>query len=148
MENVRKVAKVILEKGFLLSLGTVDKGGVWVADVVYVSDDDLNIYWLSKPDTRHSKAIEKNPKVAGTITLITKAISEDIGLQIEGVARRVEGDMLEIAKKYNVKRGRPLPKQEGEIFKEGRQWYILKPTKIEVIYDEFFGREKKIIILK
>ena len=55
----------VLEKGYLISLATHDDGGLWVADVVYTFDDDLNIYWMSYPTVRHSKAIEDNNQAAG-----------------------------------------------------------------------------------
>jgi uncharacterized protein YhbP (UPF0306 family) len=43
--DLGKIAKEILEKGHLMSLATVDDGGVWVADVVYIYDDNFNIYF-------------------------------------------------------------------------------------------------------
>src|SRR3989344_3875554 len=58
-----------LSKGHLMSLATLDDGGLWVADVIYIYDDNLNIYWMSYPNVRHSKAIEKNGQVAGSITV-------------------------------------------------------------------------------
>ncbi len=33
MEDLHKLAKEILEKGFVMSLGTVDDGGIWVTDL-------------------------------------------------------------------------------------------------------------------
>ena len=65
--DIKKLIKEVLEKGYLMSLGTVDEGGVWVCDVIYIFDDDLNIYWMSKDFRRHSKAILINPGIAGTI---------------------------------------------------------------------------------
>jgi nitroimidazol reductase NimA-like FMN-containing flavoprotein (pyridoxamine 5'-phosphate oxidase superfamily) len=59
MVNVREKIKQVLEQGYILSLGTYDENGPWVADVRYISDDDFNIYWMSDPKFRHSEAIEK-----------------------------------------------------------------------------------------
>ena len=58
----------ILENAHLMSLATRDDGGLWVADVIFVYGDDLNLYWMSDPDCRHSQAIPKNDGVAGSIT--------------------------------------------------------------------------------
>ena len=51
--DIKRLIKEVLEKGYLMSLGTVDEGGVWVSDVIYVFDDEFNLYWISDPDTRH-----------------------------------------------------------------------------------------------
>ena len=70
MTNIKQKITEVLEQGYLMSLGTVDDRGVWVADVIYVFDDDLNLYWMSKTFRRHSETIDKtNSQVAGTITI-------------------------------------------------------------------------------
>ena len=145
MENIRQLVESVLENGFLLSLGTVDPSGIWVSDVIYVHDASLNIYWLSHVEARHSKAIMVNPKVAGTITISNNPGALNIGLQIDGIAEKVEGDILEIATKHRVKRGKAPPSKEGEILDSGESWYRLKPTKIELIHEPLFGSEKKVL---
>lgn len=64
-----------------MSLAVQDNGGLWVSDVVYVFDDNFNIYWMSDPDVRHSKAILVNLQVAGTITVSNKSKESDDVLQ-------------------------------------------------------------------
>ena len=62
---------------------------------------------------------------------------------MEGKAQKIEGDILEIATKHRLKRGKPVPKREGEILDEGESWYKLTPAKIELIYEPILGFEKK-----
>ena len=143
MDDIKGLITQTLEKGFLMSLGTVDEGGVWVCDVMYVFDDNFDLYWLSHDTTRHSKAIIKNPKVAVTIA-IEKAFE---GLQIEGTAEKITGDVFEMAKKLRAKGGKKLPEKEGEILDPGESWYKIKPTKIEVINEKLFGFHKKVLEL-
>jgi len=81
--NLQKLVKEIFEEGYLMSLGTVDDGGVWVADVIYIHDEDLNLYWLSLPDSRHSKVVENGEKIACSITS-NWTTDDERGLQIEG----------------------------------------------------------------
>lgn len=97
MENdfVKKRILEVLESGYLISLGTVDDGGVWVSELIYVYDDDLNIYWMSKPISRHSDAIQKNSGVAGTITVSNSISDPDLGLQIAGEVMKVEKNKIE-----------------------------------------------------
>lgn len=59
--DTRKKVLEILEKGYLMSLATVDEGGVWVADVIYVYDDAFTLYWMSSLEVRHSQALFQNP---------------------------------------------------------------------------------------
>ncbi|MBX4200639.1 hypothetical protein KW786_00765 [Candidatus Parcubacteria bacterium] len=42
--DIKKLILEVLEKGYLMSLGTQDSAGVWVCDVIYIFDEDLNIY--------------------------------------------------------------------------------------------------------
>lgn len=130
-----------------MSLGTFDENGPWVADVIYVFDDDLNLYWLSDTSTRHSKALLKNPKVATTITLSNKQGEDNIGLQLEGIAQKVEGEIFELAVKHRLKRKKKPPTRGEKFLDEGESWYLLKPSKIELIYEPKWGFNKKILEL-
>lgn len=139
--NLEKLIKEVLDRGYLMSLATMDDGGVWVSDVIYVYDDNLNIYWISSPDTRHSQAILKNPRVAGTIT-VSGPGEDNLGIQFEGVAETIEGPRRDLAVKHYAKRNKPAP-QETEDVLEGDSWYQLRPEKIELIHEKLFGFEKQ-----
>ncbi len=143
-EELKNLTLKILEDTHVMSLGTVDNGGVWVADVTYIHDENFNLYWLSKPHVRHSKAIESNPKVACTITA-SWGKGKERALQIEGVAEKINESRFDLEQKMIVKEGLNMPKTPGEILKKGHVWYVLKPTKIELIHSEPFGFEKQIL---
>ena len=132
----------ILDKTHLMSLATVDNGGVWVSDVIFIYDNDFNIYWMSDPDVRHSEALAKNNLVAGTITLTTKTGEKNLGIQFSGIAKKIDGARYDLAVKHLAKRNRPKPKESDDVL-EGDSWYILTPNKIELIDEESFGFEKK-----
>ncbi len=62
----------------------------WIANVYYVHDSDLNLYFLSKHWREHCKAIELNSKVAVAIADSSQPIYRpQIGLQISGTAAPV-----------------------------------------------------------
>lgn len=126
-----------------MSLATIDESGPWASDIIYVFDVKLNIYWLSHIKTRHSQAILKNPQVAGTITLSNRSKEDNIGIQFAGIAEKVEGDILDMAIKHRLKRGKPAPTKEGEILDPGESWYRLKPKFIDLIYEPLFGFKKE-----
>lgn len=145
MRDFQSIVRDVLSDGYIMSLGTIDQGGVWVCDLVYVYDDELNIYWLSRTDTRHSRAIEINPQVAGSIS-VSRPGEEEVGIQFSGIAEKLSGDFLWLAEKHREKRGKLRPKAEGEILAErGQTWYRLRPKKIELIYEPLFDYEKKLV---
>ncbi|OGZ63331.1 MAG: hypothetical protein A3C58_02950 [Candidatus Staskawiczbacteria bacterium RIFCSPHIGHO2_02_FULL_34_10] len=145
VKDIKELIKEVLEKGYLMSLGTADDGGVWVSDVIYIFDDELNIYWMSNSNTRHSKAITNNSKIAGTIT-VNLPKENNLGIQFEGIAEKIEGPRFELAKKHYRKRRKPEPKENEDVL-QGDSWYILKPKKIELICEELFGFKKQAYII-
>jgi len=145
MADIKQLITEVLEKGYLLSLATIDDGGVWVADVIYIHDDGLNIYWMSDPDVRHSQAIMKNNKIAGTIT-VSGPGEDNSGIQFEGISEKIDGQRFDLAKKYFVKRGKPEPQEHDDVL-QGDSWYVIKPNKIELIYEKLFGFDKQTLNL-
>ncbi len=144
--DIKTRIKEVLEKTHLMSLATVDEGGVWVSDVIFIFDDDLHIYWMSDPDVRHSQAILKNPQIAGTITATVKAGEKNFGIQFSGNAEKIEGPRYDLACKHLEKRGHPKPKEDEDVL-QGDSWYMITPNKMELIDEENFGFEKQNIIL-
>lgn len=62
----------------------------WIANVYYVHDDDLNLYFLSKKERIHCLAIEKNENVAVAIADSHQPFKPpQIGIQLNGTAHRV-----------------------------------------------------------
>ena len=145
-DELKKLAQEVLHDAHLISLGTVDENGVWVADIIFVPDENLNLYWISMPQARHSQAIVQNGKAACSVTA-SEQTNKERALQIEGVAEKIDGPLFEYEKKLEAKRGLPVPQTEGEILAKGHSWYVLKPTKVELIHSELFGYERKSVQL-
>jgi len=133
----------VLSRGHLMSLATVDDSGPWVADVVYVYDGNLSIYWMSDPEVRHSKAILTNAQVAGTITISNNSKEPNLGIQFSGKAEKIDGPRYDLAIKHLAKRGYPEPKETEDIL-QGDSWYVLQPRQqIDLIDEENYGYDKK-----
>ncbi|WKZ25150.1 MAG: pyridoxamine 5'-phosphate oxidase family protein [Patescibacteria group bacterium] len=139
--DIKQLIQEVLEKGYLMSLAIVDTGGVWVADVVYIHDDELNIYWMSDPDSRHSLAILGNNRVAATITANSQG-EDNLGIQFDGVAEKLDGDRHDLAIKHFAKRKKPEPSSDEDIL-QGDSWYMLKPKNIDLIYEKLYGFKKQ-----
>ena len=140
--DIRSRIVEVLEKGYLISLATLDDGGLWVADVIYTFDNDLNIYWMSYPTTRHSKAIEGNNQAAGSITVTSYGEKPELGIQFSGRAEKIDTLPHDLVVKYFTKLGDPAP-EEGEDVLEGHSWYMLRPNKIDLNDTENFGWNKR-----
>lgn len=110
--KVKKLIKTYLKTGRLMSVATVTGHQPWSFNAYYVSDEKLNIYWISPLHTRHSKDIKKNKKVAGTIPIKFKNITV-VGLQFEGDAMLIENTS-------EIKRAIRLYTDKHE---RGEDWY-------------------------
>ncbi|MAF25415.1 hypothetical protein CL634_07565 [bacterium] len=139
--DIRQLVKEVLEKGYLMSLATADDKGVWVCDVIYIHDENLNIYWTSNPEVRHSQAIFKNKQVAASIT-VSGPKEDNLGVQLEGEVEKMEGNQIDLLKKHYAKRGKDEPVDAPDVLM-GSSWYVLKPKSIELINEKLYGFEKK-----
>ncbi len=74
----------------VMTLATSGPGGIWAAAVFYVNDD-LELYFLSAPASRHGINIAANPRVAATIQEDYRDWREIKGIQLEGTVRKLEG---------------------------------------------------------
>lgn len=146
--DLSKLIDEILRDSREMVLATSLNNIPWACVLVFGHDEDLNLYWISSENTRHSREIEKNPNVAATVTKEPTGGGQDKGLQIEGEAYKlIDKKEIGAAREFFAKRGTPLdlPKtaDEAEPISKDMSWYVLKPTKIKIIYGPLFGYEAK-----
>jgi uncharacterized protein YhbP (UPF0306 family) len=93
--DLPQVVRAFLEANSTLALATVNADGQpECAPVYFVSDDTLNLYWLSSITSRHSVNIASRPAVAATIYPAVWGWEDICGLQIEGTAQPVRDDRV------------------------------------------------------
>ena len=93
MDEAIKGIKKILSSVHQMVLCTSNKNKPWTATVIFANDEDLNLYFFSSKERRHSQEIEKNKFVAGSIAAEhKKGLNERVhrGLQFEGVCKLVD----------------------------------------------------------
>jgi uncharacterized protein YhbP (UPF0306 family) len=88
-KELRKLVLDYLSINKRMSIATCKDNVPWAATVMYVYDRDLNIYFLSKIETRKVQNILVNIKVAATINEVTGGIGKVRGVQLEGECRMV-----------------------------------------------------------
>lgn len=85
-----------------MQVATVRGGKPWSCTVYYVTDDKLNLYWVSLPTRRHSREITDDSRCAISIPVVHEKGQKVIGIQAEGTAKIIENSsaIKPIAKKY------------------------------------------------
>lgn len=93
-DDVRAALCEFLSQHSTLALATAGlaDGRPQVAPLFFVSDEALNLYWISDPDSRHSRNIADWNDVAATIYAHTWDWQSIKGVQIEGTAVPVTND--------------------------------------------------------
>lgn len=88
----------------MMQVATCINNKPWNCTAYFAYDDDFNFYWISKPNTRHSQEIMKNPHVAGVIAYDQQPSQKAVrGLQFQGVAELLKGGEEKKASKFYVK---------------------------------------------
>lgn len=72
-----------------LSLATCSGGRPWTCELHFGYDDALNLYFRSLGTRRHSREIDANPAVAGSIVTQHTPAEPPLGVFFEGRARRL-----------------------------------------------------------
>lgn len=90
MVDVEKIIREYIKKTVHMSLATVNDNKPWVCEVHFAYDEELNLYWRSSSDRRHSKELESNPNVAGNI-VATYDLETGCGgaIYFEGIAKKL-----------------------------------------------------------
>ena len=138
MNNVEKLIKEYLEEASLLQIATSQKNQPWCCTVYFAYDENLNMYWISRPFRRHSVEILTNPHIAGVIVKEHIPGDKVRGIQFEGEARTIEKDknfrdnFRYYLARYGVSEERIADIISG---KDNHELYVVKPSRI-VLFDE------------
>jgi len=85
----KEIVHDFLSKHKLMTIATYGEYP-WIASVYYSYDQDLNIYFLSDPNTLHCKQLKKNPHIALSIVDSHQTVSDlKKGLQVYGKAEEI-----------------------------------------------------------
>lgn len=135
--DLRTLIVEYMEKTWMLQVATAKNNQPWVCTVHYAFDDELNLYWISKPSTRHSQEVQENEKVAGAIVL-PHALGDKVrGLQIEGTATAVtDPDEIRTALNHYSRRFGMSEERVNAIVNgtDGHNCYKLSPSLL-VLFD-------------
>ena len=89
LKNLIQRIELSLTNHYTISIATAAKEELWSASVIYVSDQKLNIYFISFDESKHIQDILKNKRVSATINQDVSDWMQIKGLQLQGVAYKV-----------------------------------------------------------
>jgi uncharacterized protein YhbP (UPF0306 family) len=128
-EEAKHHIEAILNQELLMSLATCGNNQPWASVVGFVADSDLNLYWRSASQARHSQNITANPVASATITLPLNEKNQGIGLQIGGRVEIISEDQAA-----------QLPKDKKDLSSSSsRPCCKLTPTEIYLIHEPLLG---------
>lgn len=132
------------QKLMAIATSTSSKG-IWIANVYYAIDKDLNFYFLSEPDTRHCQDLKENKEVAIAIAKFAPDnLSDRVGVQIVGEAERIKnfidmGKALSIYTSKFISSGGIITIDNIKHKIIRARPYIVRPKLIKFMNDKLYG---------
>ena len=149
-ERIRRSISRILRENVLCSMSTVapvNRAHINTAYFCYTPE--LVLYFLSDPDSRHGRNLERSPSLAMTIFKSAQEWGgQDRGLQLFGTCRRTRGRGANEAERVYAARFSPYAKWMKGMSPAGRQqaallrsyaFYRFLPSRIKILDEREFG---------
>ena len=105
MDKIEKAKKIISEILYITLATSSKGGGPWNTPVYSSYDENYNFFWVSSPESRHSKNIKENNRIAIVIYNSTDPEGTGRGVYIQATAHEVI-DEKEIEKALGLLYGR------------------------------------------
>ncbi|MCG8523502.1 MAG: pyridoxamine 5'-phosphate oxidase family protein, partial [Pseudomonadales bacterium] len=113
------------------SLATIaEDGSPLVCNIMYVHDENLNLYFVSGTQSAHSQAVERDSRSAITIYAHVDSALKNHGLQIRGTTRLItnEDEYKTILNIYTKKMAQPLVRPIIKQLMKTQPFYAFTPT--------------------
>lgn len=136
-ESLRARILALLEEHHVMTLASAGAEGPWAAAVFY-AHDNLRLYFLSSPTSRHAECLAADPRAAATIQRDYDDWPGIRGLQMSGSVRAVAAaDEARVRALYQqryplIGGGAGVPRKILEALQRIR-WYELVPEDIYLI---------------
>jgi len=135
--KLKSLIKKYLNDQKLMQVASVRDGKPWVFTVWQVNDEDMNMYFFSSVNRRHSKDIASDGNVSGALAMPHTPDDKPRGLQFEGYADLVT-DSAEILRIRELYEGRIFDADRIDKYMSNPEnphaFYRIKPSKY-VLFD-------------
>lgn len=135
--DIREKLKSFLASNDLLSLATSDGKEVYACNLHYYADSEFNLYFVSRPDRKHSENILKHPQVS--LCIYDPKYDEEMmvsGIQMKWICTQyTTNDGIEHMKAYYEKFPEKYNAEIKEILEnyDFRSFYKIEPKWVRVI---------------
>lgn len=92
-EATSRATRILGENDYV-ALSTVDENGPWAAVVAYSTSPPCFLYFMSRRDSRHARAIEQDPRVAGVAYDSAVTPDDADSVQFSGTCEEVSEEDL------------------------------------------------------
>lgn len=155
-EEIERIGSFLDSFG-TMSLATHGPDGPWAATVFFARDDQLNLYFISNPDSRHIREMHSSNTVAATVNGDHDTWDDIRGVQIAGIAGAVPARQRPAtADRYlrkfpKIRRvvEQPLTAVEESIAARFHQsgFHVIRPTMIRLIDNtRGFGHKREFFL--
>lgn len=147
-QNDKKELTDFIKNRKLLVLSTVDeKGNPWTSNVYYSADNNLDLFFVSSPDTNHSRHIKNKSQVSFSVPWYDENdLANRKAVQGIGLCKRLTNaaEIVRFLKNhyiyYPLWKSVITYKAMRDKLIESRP-YIIKPTYMKFWNDELYGEE-------
>lgn len=95
-EDFATMAKAIIDSTLYKVLGTADEsGGPWVSPVYFTASQYKEFYWISSPETRHSRNIAQRSQISIVIFNSHTPVGKAQAVYMSAAAEDLNGSDLE-----------------------------------------------------
>lgn len=147
--TTRNAALDYLAAHHVMTLATLSAQGPWAAAVFY-ANEDFQLYFLSKPSSRHGSNLAQDARVAAAIQEDYRDWPEIKGIQLEGRVELLCGAAADEARRLYARKfpvagiaGRAPPAIAQALAKVA--WYRLVPERLFLIDNSLgFGHREEV----
>lgn len=127
-------------------IATVDAAGVWSNPVYFAWDRNFKLYFISQPQSRHMKNLERDPRISVSIYSTGQSSFGDLsGVQLEGRAHILQEEK-DIQYAYATYYGRRYPEIGRDNSGKNEDAYINNPewAFVEIIPEHIYYFDTKL----
>jgi len=132
LESIHDTLRRLFAAVPTMSIATVDDAGrPHAANVNFVADTQVNLYFVSHPDSAHSRHLAAHPHVAATAYAPFTSPAEIRGVQLHGTCAPIHRDYFNAVWTLFCRRFEYARQFEEHVRRE--QFYCLVPTWVRYI---------------
>lgn len=90
MQRIESIIREYIADVVHMSIATSENNRPWISEVHFAYDEELNLYFISRPSRRHSQEIAKNNQIAGNIIKQHTKGEPVRGVYYEGVVEMMD----------------------------------------------------------